>query len=1061
MKPSLPKIRPTDWENVRCPQKNALAPRARFTSYPSATAAAGGKPPAHEIALDGVWRFAFFPSPVETPPDFQHVGFDDRHWDDIPVPSNWQMQGYGHPHYTNTIFPFPADWPRVPTDNPTGCYRRIVDLPAAVAGKRAILRFDGVDSAFHLWVNGVLIGFSKGSRLPVEFEVTSHLKPGPNLIALRVVQWSDGSYLEDQDMWWLSGVFRPVHLLLLPDPHVYDVRVRTRFDDGFQRAWLDLRAILARAAPVRKGGETLEWRLLDPRGKPVAKGSRRFPDAAGKAANATLRFRVAVQNPLAWTAETPWLYTLGLTLNDRDGNPLESIPLKVGFRQVDIRDGVLCVNGRPVKLKGVNRHDHHPDRGKAVTLDDMRNDIRLMKRHNVNAVRTAHYPNDPRFYDLCDEYGLYVMDECDLESHGCGYTADDIPTRLPAWKAAFLNRMQRMVERDKNHACVIMWSLGNESGYGPNHAAMADWTRKTDPTRPIHYERDLDGRSVDVYSFMYAPPEIGVRAGKRVPERHHPQRYRANLPACRAMPVLWCEYAHAMGNGPGSLADYWDVIHAYPRLAGGFVWDWMDQGIRKSRSQDARSGVPRPAPRPARRGKTPPATADEYWAYGGDFGDEPNDGSFLINGLVFPDGTPSPGLFEHKAVTQPVETDAADLLKGTIRVRNRYDFLSLDALDLSWKLHQEGHVLQHGKQPMPAIAPRQRKTLHLDYRIPDTVCGELWLDVDYTLRRRCAWAPKGHVVARTQLRIPVAARRQPAAKRPAAPRIKVSGGPRRTFRGRDFELGFDTPRGTIDSLDYQGRRILERGPILNFWRAPTENETRGDRPGTLAAAWREQRLDQLQQRIDAVSMATTPDGGARIRVWSRIAPPVFRYGFRCQYLYTLDPAGRLRIECRGEPENEVPERLPRIGLQMLLPGGFDRVRWYGLGPGETYADSRRAARVGVYESTIDRMLTPYVRPQENGNRMDTRWVVLTAKNGAALRVTAPAAFEFSAHRFLPRDFERARHHGDLRPRPTVTLNLDHRQRGLGTASCGPDVLPPYELYARPFEFEVSLQPETR
>ncbi len=1049
-----------DWENVRLPQKDAIAPRARFASYSSVEAALCPDAPDNAVSLAGIWKFSFYSAPADAPPGFHEAAFDDRGWDDIPVPSNWQMHGYGRPHYTNTVFPFPADWPRIPTENPTGCYRRVVTLGPVVAGARVILRFDGVDSAFHVWVNGKAAGFSKGSRLTAEFDVTSLVKPGRNLIALRVVQWSDGSYLEDQDMWWLSGIFRDVSLLVLPATHVYDVRVRTRFDRDYRDARLDVRVALRHSSASLAG--SLEWRLLDPCGRQVAEGVKPAPRRPGsRAGMIAVTFGATVKAPRQWTAETPWCYTLVMTLKDDDGTLLETVPQTIGFRQIDIRDAVLMVNGRPVKLKGVNRHDHNPDRGKAVTLDDMRNDILLMKRHNVNAVRTSHYPNDPRFYDLCDEYGLYVMDECDLESHGCGYDAVDIPTRLPAWKTAFLNRMQRMVERDKNHPCIIMWSLGNEAGYGPNHAAMYRWTRKTDPTRPVHYERDLDGQSVDVYSLMYAPPDSGIRAGKGVAEEWRPSRYKPSLPATRSMPVLWCEYSHAMGNGPGALKEYWDVIYKYPRLAGGFVWDWMDQGLRKKKEAGGSPLSDHPSPRAAVNGATPPPARDEYWAYGGDFRDEPNDGSFLINGLVFPDGTPSPGLIEHKVVVQPVETTPLDLQAGKIRIRNRYDFSDLDHLVLFWKIHGGGVTLQQGTLPLPSVPPANSKVLTLPYDLPSHAAHELWLDLDYRLARRCSWAPKGHLVAQAQCRLTVTMRRKPLPTPRVSPLHIRDAGSLRIVSGKDFKATFDRVRGTPVAMDYRGRRLIERGPLLNFWRAPTENETRGGRAGTVAAAWRDRLLCRLQQRVDSVRFSTDRKGRLTVRVLVRVAPPVYRYGFRCEYRYTLDSSGAMTIHCSGEPENDVPEKLPRIGLQLLLPGCFGAVSWYGLGPGETYADSRQAGRVGVYSATVDRLLTPYVRPQENGNRMDTRWVTLTDRRGIGLFAAGLPMMEFSAHRFLPEDFEQARHHADLEPRPTVTLNLDYRQRGLGTASCGPDVLPGYELEPHRFKFGVTLQPFDR
>ncbi len=1045
-----------DWENFRLPQRHALPPRAWFTSYPTANLARAMGPSPHRVCLNGLWKFSFHAAPAEAPAEFFAPGFDDRSWARLPVPSNWQMHGYGRPHYTNVKLPFPDAWPRIPSENPTGCYRRTFKLGVRPQGTRCLLRFDGVDSAFHVWVNGKEIGFSKGSRLPVEFDATPHVRTGVNTLAVRVVQWSDGSYLEDQDMWWLSGIFRDVTLLILPPAHLWDLRVRTEFDGDWRDARLDVRAMVQGVARAGRGA-TLDATLFDTAGAAVATATVAVP-ARERSGAAILNLRLPVTRPAQWTAETPNLYTLLLTLKDRKGRTIEAVPQRVGFRQVDIRDGVLLVNGKPVKLKGVNRHDHNPDRGKAVSLDDMLNDILLMKRHNVNAVRTSHYPNDPRFYDLCDAYGLYVMDECDLEAHGCGYDAPDIPAKTPAWRPAFLDRMRRMVERDKNHPCVILWSLGNESGYGVNHAAMYRWTRRTDPTRPVHYEGDMAGQSSDVYSLMYAPVEVARHAGQARPEtkRMH-WRYRPNRPDCLAMPVVWCEYAHAMGNGPGALKDYWDEFFRYPRLAGGFVWDWLDQGIRKKKEPSGEPRSDHPAPRPAANGKTPPLADDEYWAYGGDFNDEPNDRSFLINGLVFPDGTPSPGLIEHKTVTQPVATEAVNLREGLVRVRNRYDFLALDHLVLTWTLHCEGQTLQRGAQALPPVAPGRRRTIGLPYVPPSVAEGECRLDVGYELRASCSWARKGHRVAQAQFRLPVPIRRPVPAPVRRPPRVRAEG-PFRSIVGKDFRLLFDTVRGRIATMEYRGRRILERGPVLNFWRAPTENESRDGRRGAVAHTWRERNMHRLSQRTDAVSFSADSEGRTVVRVRARIAPPEFRYGFQCEYRYVIAGDGTIAIRCAGVPEEDVPGILPRIGLQLRLPAWQDRAVWYGLGPHETYADSRQAGLVNVWRARVDELLTPYVRPQENGNRMDTRWVALTDRQGRGLRAEGCPLVEFSAHRFLPRDFEEAKHHADLKPRPFVVLNLDGRQRGLGTASCGPDVRPAYELRSDPFAFGVVLRP---
>ena len=771
-----------------------------------------------------------------------------------------------------------------------------------------------------------------------------------------------------------------------------------------------------------------------------------------------VRVRDSVRGPLPWSAETPVLYDLVLTLRDREGGVLEAIAQKVGFRSVEIKDANMLVNGKAIMLKGVNRHDHDADRGKAVQVEAMRRDIMLMKQHNINAVRTAHYPNDPRFYDLCDELGLYVIDECDLEAHGFGYEAPDIPARVPEWEPAFVDRMQRMVERDKNHPCIIMWSLGNESGYGPNHAAMARWTREADPTRLIHYERDLDGEVVDVLSRMYFPIDELAKVGRaRQADK----------------PFILCEYAHAMGNGPGNLKEYWDVFYKHKRLQGGFVWDWMDQGIRARARMpvsgfrfqvSGRSEESEVCPKPPLAGKTAPLAEGEFWAYGGDFGDEPNDGAFLINGLVFPDRTPSPGLTEYKKVIEPVVVEAVDLSAGKIRLTNRYDFSALDHLRLEWEVKAGGRILEQGAKALPGIPAGRKRTIRLPYSTPERpdTRTECWLNVRLVLAEDAPWAQKGHEVAWGQLRLP-ASSREPAGRPVLDGSVPDATPPLRCreesnqlhVRSDRFDIRFDTIRGVMDAWTHDEVPLLEKGPRLNFWRAPTLNDPSGS--SRMPSSWKDARLHQLTTRTDAVEWEQ--DGGTvRVRVRSRIAPPVFQFGYACEYIYSIAATGDVLLEILGTPEGVWTVPLPRIGLQMALPGRFDRVAWYGLGPGEAYPDSRQAARLDLYESTVDQLCTPYVVPQENGNRMDVRWVSMTDGTGTGLLCIGRPLTNFSAHWYTTGDVAAAAHPCELVRRDFITFNLDHRQRGLGSASCGPDVLPRYELKAEGFRFSVLLRP---
>jgi beta-galactosidase/beta-glucuronidase len=1014
VKNSLP-----NWENHLVTGVNRLAPRTYFVPFADADAALLLDRDGSDRVqlLNGTWQFHLAPSPAEAPERFFKSSFDTSEWAEIEVPMSWQLAGHDYPHYTNTIYPFPIDPPRVPTENPTGSYRRTFTLPEEWAGRQVTLRFDGVDSAFTVWVNGAEIGFSKAARLPAEFDVTPHLQPGENTIAVQVVRWSDGSYLEDQDMWWLSGIFRDVSLIGVEPTHIHDLTVRTGLDAEYTDATLDLRVDVANG-----DGCTVDLTLLGAAEQVVAEAST--PVADGVAA-----FSEPVAGPLKWSAEQPHLYTLLLTLKGSDGRVVEVVPCRVGFRKVEIRDGLFRVNGVAVKLKGVNRHDHHPDRGKAVTADSMLVDVLLMKRHNINAVRTAHYPNDPVFYDLCDRYGLYVIDECDIECHGFNKTADESQlSQDPEWEAAYVDRMQRMVHRDKNHPSIVIWSLGNESGFGDNHRAMAAWAREADPTRPIHYERDSALTTTDFFSSMYTSAEDCVRlAEAKETVTRHGHEFPPEL--TRDKPIILCEYAHAMGNGPGGFKEYWDAFWAHDRLQGGFVWDWMDQGIRQT-TDDGR----------------------EYFAYGGDFGDEPNDKNFLINGMVFPDQTPSPALIEHKKVIEPVLCEADDVAAGKIRVTNRHDFVSLDYLTVTWNLTIDGEVVQAGELELPQIAARSSAVVTVPFDMPQSVppFADCRLNLSFALADDTLWADAGHEVAWAQFEVP-AERVSAAAVPDTVPSLSCEETATAvTLTGETFELVFDRVRGVITSWTFNGQSVATAGPSFDFWRAPIDNDR------IISAAWYGKRLNILQHRTDRVTCERLGDGAVRVTVAERIAPPIFAEGFLCETIYTVHGTGDVTMDAHVVPQGEWGP-IPRVGYTMTLPGALDQVAWYGRGPGECYCDSKQAGAFGLYALDVDELHTPYVYPQENGNRTDVRWVAL-AGEGVGLFVTGQPLFNFGASRFTTGDLARATHTCDLAPRDTITLHLDHRHHGLGSASCGPDVLSQYRLDPQEFRFTLRLRP---
>lgn len=1016
-----------DWENPGIVHKNRLPGRSYMFPYPDESAALTferGASPWFKL-LNGEWKFNYAEAPALAPRDFFEESYDVSAWDDIPVPSCWQMHGYGHPHYTNVIYPIPVDPPHVPTENPTGSYRRNFYIPEDWNGKRIYLRFEGVDSAFYVWVNGKEVGFSKGSRIPAEFDITGFVRTGENSISVRVYQWSDGTYCEDQDMWWLSGIFRDVYLVAVPDAHIWDACVRTEFDDTYENADLVLKTVVKITDKATGDGLNLHAVLLDYQGEVVSEQCLEVP---GKCDEAVLESRTGIKQPMKWSAEAPYLYTLLLTLKNGKGEIIEVTPLKVGFRQVEIKGDVFHVNGVPIKIKGVNRHEHHPDLGRAVPIDTMIKDILLMKRHNINAVRTSHYCDDPRWYDLCDYYGIYLIDECDLETHGFGILKDwkGNPANDPAWEAATVDRMERMIARDKNHASIIIWSLGNESNLGCNHKAMAKRARELDSTRPIHYEGDYHIEVVDMYSRMYLHIDDVIKIGKGEFE------IKDVVGDYKGMPFVQCEYAHAMGNGPGGLKEYWEAYYTYPRLMGGFIWEWVDHGIRKH-TEDGR----------------------EYFGYGGDFNDFPNDGNFVCDGLIFPDRMPSPGLIEYKKVLEPVHVEAVDLKTGKFKLTNRWDFRSLDCLNLAWSVSADGKMIQSGKLLMPGVKAHESGEITIPYVLPKAApATKYYLLVSFSLASNETWANSGFELAWAQFELPVETLGNTMDRRIITPVTVVEADNLIHITGVDFELSFDRIHAVITDWKSNGRRLLNKGPRLNFWRATTDN----DRGWKYAQKWRDAGLHGLQHRTDSVEVEKLGSTAVQVRVKTRIAPPVLDKAFVCDYTYTIYGNGDVLIDVHGVPTGEWPETLPRIGLQMTIPKALDKVSWFGRGPGESYIDTKQAGRFGLYSMNVDELYTPYIFPQENGNRSDVSWVTLADPRGSGLMAVGRPTINFSAHRFTTMDLENARHTVDLVPRDEITFNLDYRHDGIGSASCGPRPWEQYLLKPEEFSFSVLLRP---
>ncbi|MGW3409700.1 glycoside hydrolase family 2 TIM barrel-domain containing protein [Streptomyces sp. NPDC000888] len=985
MSESLAETLAHDYVESFSPGRGRERPRAAFTSD------------APVLDLTGPWRFHLAAGLPQVADGFQAAGFDDSAWETIAVPSCWQMEGlpgeprFGAPAYTNQIYPFPIDPPHVPDANPTGEYRREFTLPDDWPGGRTLLRFEGVDSCFAVWLNGHPLGDGKGSRLPTEFDVTDAVTAGRNTVAVRVHQWSAGSYLEDQDMWWLSGIFRPVTLVSRPDGALTDFFVHADYDpltgDGTLR-------VETSGAPALLTIPELGITDADPAGPHTVPGVT------------------------PWSAEQPRLYDGELVT---DG---ERIELRIGFRRIEVKDGAILANGRPLFFNGVNRHEWNPDTGRSLSREDMLTDVLLMKRHNINAVRTSHYPPDSVFLDLCDEYGLWVVDECDLETHGfvlVGWEGN--PSDDPRWREAYLDRIRRMVERDKNHPSVVIWSLGNEAGDGCNLEAMSGWVRDRDPDRLVHYEGDQNCRYTDLFSQMYADHGtlalIGPGQEPTAPEPALDTRRRT-------LPFILCEYAHAMGNGPGGLTEYQELFESHPRLHGGFVWEWMDHGVRRL-AADGRA----------------------FFAYGGDFGEPVHDDNFVCDGLVFADRTPSPGLTEFKKVVEPVRI-TVDTDARTVRVRSLLHTVDTAHLRFRWSVEDDGRTrgdAEFAVRPVPAGSATELSWPEELTKLCDTaleVGQERWVTVTAELAADEPWAPAGHEVAWAQATLTGPAPAS-ALERPLAP-VRTDG---------TYSLGpavFDAVSGTLLSL----ADLPVDGPRLDLWRAPTDNDLR-TWGGPVAEAWRKAGLDRLEHRVVSVR----PHGGG-LEVTTRTAPAgadfAMRTVFRWEAYSDSTAAGHLRLSLTVDPVGTWPCPLARIGIRLALPRDIERVDWFGLGPGEAYSDTTAAARVGRFTAHIDDLQTPYALPQENGNRREVREARLTDSRGRGLVITGSPFLDLTVRPWTSEDLDAARHTTDLRPRDRVYVHLDAAHQGIGSGACGPGTQPQHQLLARPVTLTIGFRP---
>lgn len=1001
------------WENHQIDGINRMPARAHFLTFPSKEKALlNNNRYTHAFKnLNGVWKFMFLDAPEYSPEGFFNSDFDVTKMNDITVPGNWQLQGYGKMHYSDLWYNFPINPPYVPTENPTGIYKRTFFVEESYRDKKIIIRFCGVDSAYHLWINGKEVGYSKVARNESEFDITDLIRVGEeNDVTVRVYQWSDGTYLEDQDMWWESGIFRDVELIGVPKDGINDYKVIADLDDEYKNGIFKVEAFLRTTKEVN-----VTFELVD-----AGENTVFTKTVVAKEGKACIDEVIADVNH--WTAETPYLYKLFMTVED-DGQIVEVIPQNVGFRNIRLNGETFLVNGVAIKFKGVNRHDYSPQNGRVVSREEIEKDIILMKQFNINAIRTSHYPNSYYLYDLCDEYGMYLIAETDLECHGFELTGDyKWITDDPSWELAYVSRMTRMIERDKNHPAIIFWSLGNESAFGCNFRKMTDVAHEMDPTRLVHYEGDFDVESADVYSTMYTWIEN--------PKKPYLMK---DIIEKSKKPHIHCEYCHAMGNGPGNLKDYQDLVYAHDKLQGGFVWEWFDHGIESFTE-----------------------SGEKYYRYGGDFGDDPSNKDFCIDGLIMPDRTPSPGLYEYKKVIEPITTTAVDIQKGIINLLSRYDFANLDRFNLVYKVMEDDVILQTGFMSVPSIEARANKDITLPYDLSAIKVkpgAHYYVNISYQLREDTSYASSGHELATAQFELPLY--KEGIMVRPEGILNVEKEHTTLHVKGANFSLDFNLVNGNLMNIVRDGMQVLSKGPRLTLWRAPISNDME------IIDKLKKVYFLHLEHEV-VMNIDYHMEGNIlKVEVDTINSTTNSAWHFKTKYVYTVCPSGDILIDVEGTPSGRVdlaPDMLPRIGVSMHLDKSMEHVRYFGMGPGENYADSKEAAQMGLYANTVDGLFTNYVIPQENGNHMGCKWVSMTNDRGMGLLASTESDFNFSASWYEDKDLDDAKHTCDLVKRDYIVFNVDYKQNALGTNSCGQWQLDKYRAKFEDFKLSFRLTP---
>ena len=948
-----------------------------------------------KISLNGEWDFKYVDAPELSPEGFEQSGACEG-WDKIDVPSVWQLRGYDKMHYTDVLYPFPVNPPHVPDENPTGIYKKTVVLDEQWMEKDTVLKFHGVDSAFDVWVNGKHVGFGKVSRLPSEFDITGFVKTGENDITVRVYKWSDGTYLEDQDMWWLSGIYRDVELINEEKNAVLDLRVNGTLDDSYKNGFFTA------GITMKQAGTNLGWKLSY-KGKTVLEGEL---VSEGK----DVCIEAEIPEVHTWTAETPELYEFTVMTENQE------VTVRCGFRKIEIKDKNFRVNNQVILLNGINHHDYNPREGRRVTREQMESDIRLMKQYNINAVRCSHYPANEYFYDLCDEYGLYVINEADLECHGFEWVENYTwITDDETWKDAYVDRSVRMVKRDRNHPSIIMWSMGNESAFGCNFRSAAEAIRELDDTRLVHYEGDFEAEVTDVYSTMYTR----LKGLKEIAE------YQIK----GDKPHVMCEYGHAMGNGPGGLKAYQDMYRKYKRLQGGFLWEWYDHGIYTEEKDK------------------------KYYKYGGNYGDFPTNGNFCIDGILMPDRTPSPGMEEYKQIIAPVEITAVEGSMNKLQIRNYYDFLNLDTTTLYWEVKAEDQTIQDGIVEGLSVAPHEGKIIAL----PITAF-ELQENTDYYLnltvcqKEERNYAPAGYEIKKVQ--IPMQIRKDGFSVRETADKLQVTEGQGGlTVENSRVTAKFSTVFGKLISFGKDGKEYLTEGPRMNVYRATIDNDMYKKED------WMNKYFIQKPVEETEYVSCLKEDDKVIVQIGTFFSCYNQSWGFECDYTYTVYSCGQMKVEIQGKAVQRgklEPAFLPRIGVIMKGNKNFQKAMWYGMGPGESYVDSKAASIMGIYENTVDGMMTDYVFPQENGHHEQVKWFRIgDGKDGLLCKMEEKLGLNLA--NYTDESLEKAQHPFEIEKADDVIIHLDYRQSGLGSNSCGEEQLEENKVKLQDFAMAFTVQ----